>query len=160
MVKLWEARKVGHPQAFNSPIELWNKAVEYFEWCEVSKLECEKVFCSQGVITTANEPKTRAMTIQGLCLFLNISTKTYYNYKERDEYSEVVEAIADIIYEHKFTGAAAGIFSANIITRDLGLKDRQETEITGESITPWSMIIAGTDDPKEASEAYMQMIKE
>lgn len=44
------------------------------------------------------------------------------------EFSSVIRAINSIMYANKFEGAAVGAFNANIISRDLGLADRQQIE--------------------------------
>jgi hypothetical protein len=71
----------------------------------------------------------RAMTIAGLCIFLDIAKRTWDGYREREDFLPVVEQIEAIIREQKFVGAAADLLNANIIARDLGLADR--TEMTG-----------------------------
>ncbi len=52
------------------------------------------------------------------------------------EFSDIIRAINDEIYNDKFNGAVAGIYQHNIIARDLGLVEKSETDITtkGESI--------------------------
>ena len=142
---LWSKRSVGKPPKFTSPEEMWFRAVEYFEWCEKNNLEEAKVFCFQGQIVKDGASKMRAMTQAGLCAFLNIGTSTWHDYCKKTEYSEVTKAITDIMYEQKFTGAAAGLLSSNIIARDLGLTDKQEVAFAGGDITPWSSI-EGSDE--------------
>ena len=70
----------------------------------------------------------RAMTYEGLQLYLNISHGTWVNYSQNDDYLTVTHAIKKIIYEQKFTGAAATLLNPNIIARDLGLKDEQKID--------------------------------
>ncbi len=138
--KLWERRSVGKPPSFKSPEEMWDRAVEYFEWCEINSIEADKVFCFQGEVIHGGEKKMRAMTQHGLCCFLNISVATWHNYKAKDEYLEVTGQIEEIMYEQKFSGAAAGVLSSNIIARDLGLTDKHEVTSVGGETTPWSSI--------------------
>ena len=49
----------------------------------------------------------------------------------------VIDDIEKIIYRQKFEGAAAGLLNANIIARDLGLRDKQDVDHTsnGESLS-------------------------
>lgn len=76
-------------------------------------------------------PKPRAMTIQGLCLFIGISRETWSQYrKQNHDFSDIVADAEDIIRTQKFEGAAANLFNPNIIARDLGLAERQQTEAT------------------------------
>jgi hypothetical protein len=45
------------------------------------------------------------------------------------EFSDVITHIEEIIKTQKFTYAAVNMFNANIIARDLGIKDNKEIEI-------------------------------
>lgn len=74
-------------------------------------------------------PKMRAMTIDGLCLFLDIDPQTWANYKAKEDFFGIVSKVERVIRDQKFTGAAADLLNPNIIARDLGLRDGQE--ITG-----------------------------
>ncbi len=130
--KYWQMRSKDGTEPKYKPDELWEKAVEYFEWIESNPLKEEQLFAYQGQIITGNTTKMRAMTHQGLQLFLDISHVTWLNYKKKKDYITITDAIQKIIYEQKFTGAAATLLNPNIIARDLGLKDEQkiDTEIT------------------------------
>ena len=85
----------------------------------------------------AKVPKMRAMTLEGLCIFLDIDRKTFDNYCAKDDFFPITSHIRDIIYEQKFTGAAANLLNGNIIARDLGLKEK--TELTGKDGKPVSV---------------------
>ncbi len=145
MANLWEKRSVGQPPSFSNPEDMWSKALEYFKWCEDNALDEGKVFCFQGEVVKASVSKMRAMTQAGLCAFLNISTSSWHNYKAKEEYLEVAGMIEEVMYEQKFTGAAAGLLSSNIIARDLGLADKQEIVANGDN-SPWSAIKAKVDE--------------
>lgn len=130
--KLWKVRKLGKPPAFKSPEEMWERAQEYFEWCDEHNLNETKLFSYQGVVSSGEAPLMRAMTQAGLCAFLNIGTSTWHDYKtKKSEYSEVTAAIEQVMYEQKFAGASAGLLNANIIARDLGLADNTNTTLSG-----------------------------
>lgn len=145
-MKIWERIKVGQPPCFNSPAEMWTRALEYFNDCNNDKSICEaKAFAFQGVVTIESLPKMRAMSVHGLCAYLNISVATWYNYKAKTEYLEVTDTIEQVMYEQKFTGASAGVLNANIIARDLGLADKQEITHGGD-VTPWASVKAGVDE--------------
>jgi hypothetical protein len=90
-----------------------------------------KLFAYQGEISEGVAPKMRAMTIDGLCLFLDIGVQTWHDYKVRDGFSEVTSRAESVIRSQKFAGAAADLLNANIIARDLGLKDASSQEHTG-----------------------------
>ena len=129
-VNLWDNVRVGAPSTFKSPEHMWEKALGYFQWCEDNKLDETKLFSSQGRVLDGKVPHMRAMTQAGLCTFLNIGVSTWHDYKNKEQFSEVTKTIESIIYEQKFSGAAAGMLNANIIARDLGLTEKTETDVT------------------------------
>ena len=53
---------------------------------------------------------------------------------DEKDFSSVITRIEQTIYAQKFEGAAVGSFNANIIARDLGLKDK--SELTGKDGAP------------------------
>lgn len=122
--------RVGRPSKFDSPEDMWEKCICYFEWCDKNSLNEAKVFNNQGEIVTANVAHIRAMTIAGLCVYLNIGETTWKDYRQKTEFSSVTSTVEQIIYEQKFSGAAAGLLNSNIIARDLGLSDKVENENT------------------------------
>lgn len=127
--KFWLARSShGRNPKFGSPDELWAACLEYFEWVEKNPLKEEKVFCFQGQITRTSVKKMRAMTISGLCLFLDIDETTWRDYRSKDGFSPVTTRAEKIIYDQKFSGAAADLLNANIIARDLGLAEKRQVE--------------------------------
>lgn len=129
--QFWKARSShGRAPIFASPDELWEAASEYFEWVEKNPLWEDKVTSFQGVNTHEPVAKMRAMTIMGLCIFLDISDETWANYRERDGFVGVTTRIDRIIRTQKFEGASADLLNPNIIARDLGLADKQETSGT------------------------------
>ncbi len=150
---LWEIVKSrgGRPRIFNDPVELWDSAADYFQWCEENQLSELKPFAYQGCITDAIVPKMRAYTLAGLWLHSGLSKSSWYDYKAKPEYSEVCAQIEAIIYEQKFTGAAADLLNPAIIARDLGLADK--TEITGAN--GGAVQIEHTVDPAKLSDSTL-----
>ncbi len=120
------------------PDELWDVALEYFQWVQDNPL-WESVLVAKGIVMnkgTENEntvystqlPKMRAMTIQSFTLFADICEKTFANYRNNTDFVQVITRIEKIIYDQKFTGAAATLLNPNIIARDLGLRDDQKVD--------------------------------
>lgn len=142
--KFWEARAShGRPGIFADDQELWSSCVEYFDWCHDNPLEEAIVY--QGQLNEQQvKPHMRAMTLDGLCIFLGIARKTWQNYRERDDFLQVTETVEQVIRTQKFEGAAAGLLNPNIIARDLKLADPQEVTHR-EDLTPWSEIETGED---------------
>ncbi len=124
--RLWEARSSAGPKPkFAGPDELWAACVEYFVWVEQNPLM--EGIAYQGKVSKNGLPKMRAMTIVGLCVFLDIEERTWRLWRdERSDLLPIVTRVEAIIYEQKFAGASAGLLNPNIIARDLGLADKQE----------------------------------
>ena len=124
---LWKRRR-GAPLKFEKPDKLWKAAEEYFDWCHTNPLREEKLFAYEGSVTRDHISKMRAMTERGLCLFIGIDPTTWYDYCKRDEFKFVCEQIKCVIWEQKFTAAAADLMNANIIGKELGLVERKSVE--------------------------------
>lgn len=154
--QFWKARsKHGKDKLFETPESLWDAACEYFQWCEDNPLYEAKIFSFQGVQTMEQLPKMRAMTLSGLCLFLKCNESYFRSFKiqEREnkaDYITVIEDIENTIYNQKFSGAAADLLNANIISRELGLADKKETDITLKegSISPEKWLIQNSEPIK------------
>jgi hypothetical protein len=112
-----------------TPDELLDKANEYAKWCEANPLMEHKAF---GNGTVVQLPHMRAMTIQGFCLFANMSVSTWQEYEKDEAYSSIITHVRGIFFSQKFEGAAADMLNANIIARELGLADTQNTNHSGE----------------------------
>ena len=134
--RFWEARSThGRNPIFKGKEELWEASLEYFQWVEENPLWEDKPVHYQGAMITNAVAKMRAMTLEGLWLFLDISTQTWYDYKEKQDFIEVISKIENVIESQKFVGAAADLLNANIIARDLGLKDESKREVDVKGIT-------------------------
>lgn len=129
--QFWKLRsKHGRDAIFTEPEKLWESACEYFKWCEDTPLN--EIDYRGKDATKVTLPKMRAFTIHGLCRFLHVNTKYFNDFKKTcsPDFSEVLTRVMEIIYEQKFTGAAAGFLNPNIIARDLGLKDQSEINLS------------------------------
>lgn len=120
--------KDGREKEF-SPERLAEEANNYFEWCEQNPLEREEIVKYRDNHTKDTTQIMRAFTISGLCNFLDITEKTFWNYDKEKEYLHITTRIKSIIRTQKFEGAAAGLLQPMIIARDLGLKDQKELDV-------------------------------
>ena len=140
--QFWKARATsGRGKIFSTPEALFNAACEYFQWVEDNPLE--KAIIYQGVVT-GYEELMRAMTISGLCIFLDVNTNYFTDFKDNlpsgeKEFSRVINKIYEIIKTQKFEGASAGLLNPNIIARDLGLTDKKE--VNGDILNPLTEVI-------------------
>jgi hypothetical protein len=152
--RFWEARTtVGRPRLFADPNDLWLACLEYFKWVEDNPLWEAKAFAFQGVVTVKDMPKMRAMTIGGLCLFLDVSEQVWRDWRGQTDFVAVVTRAEAFIRNQKFTGAAADLLNANIIARDLGLADKQE--LTGKDGGPQHHKVDHNISPQQA---YQDML--
>ena len=122
----WQFRNKHGRDYKYAPETLWEEAQAYFQWVEDNPLWEQKGFAFQGIVTKENFPKMRAMTVMAFQLFADITPQTWKNYKETDDFIEVTTRIENHIKSQKFEGAGADLLNANIIARDLGLKDKKD----------------------------------
>ena len=141
--QFWKARtKHGRDKLFASHEALWEACQEYFQWVEDNPLYENKVGFFQGVAVQEPVAKMRAMTIGGLCIFLDITEQTWFAWRKDEDFSEVVTRVESIIRAQKFEGASADLLNPNIIARDLGLSDKVEQDLTtgGQPINSWTVL--------------------
>jgi hypothetical protein len=138
--RFWEARSSAGPKPrFADGDTLWAACVEYFQWVEDNPLWEDHIVTFQGVAKHEPMAKMRAMTITGLCLFLDVELTTWKTWKSsRPDLSHVVTRAEAVIYAQKFSGAAAELLNPNIIARDLGLSDK--SELTGKDGGPVEVV--------------------
>ena len=117
----------GRKPIFKKPEDLFDACTQYFKACDDNPLQEEKVFAYKGFIEKENVSKMRAMTIQGLCIFIGINRDTWSEYRKKDNgFSVICSTVEEIMYNQKLTGASADLLNASIIARHLGLKDHQD----------------------------------
>lgn len=126
----WKQRysSAGRPRAFKTAKQLWEAACAYFE--ATDKRKWIKTEFNGKDATECHIPIETPYTISGFCIFIGRSRNWWNEIKKNEnldpEYLEVLARIEDIMFTQKFEGAAVGAFTANIISRDLGLLDRSE----------------------------------
>lgn len=129
--QFWKKRaKHGRDKLFSSADALWEACQEYFEWVEDNPLWEMKVTQYQGSPVSMEAPKMRAMTLEGLYLFLDIDGETWRSWRSDDDFSGITGKVERVIYNQKLTGAAADLLNSNIIARELGLSDKSTQEHT------------------------------
>ena len=125
--RFWEARSShGRTPIFKTPDDMWSACLEYFEWVEDNPLYEAKPFAYQGAVVQEPVAKMRAMSIMGICNFLDIAMSTWQEYRANKDFSAVVLRAEQAMRQQKFEGASADLLNPNIIARDLGLADKHE----------------------------------
>ena len=135
----WKKRfKSGRKRKFDEPKQLWEEFIQYAEWVQSTPWMKSEVLKGGDLAGKIIEvPVSRPLTIEGLCLFLDIDFQTFENYGEKEGYEdffEVVTRIRKAIRDFKLEGAIVGAFNSNIISRDLGLMDKQDITSDGKVI--------------------------
>lgn len=143
--QFWKIRsKHGRDKIFATPEILENAAIEYFEWVDSTPLLEDTAFHFQGTVVHDNIEKKRPYTIHALCLYLGVDSKFFSQFEkgllEKDDkiskdFYAVCTRIRETIYNQKFEGASSGFFNANIIARDLHLRDNTDVTTDGKEIT-------------------------
>jgi hypothetical protein len=152
--EFWKHRSShGRKPIFANADQLEAACDEYFEWVEANPLYEAQAFAYQGTVTVHELSKMRAMTLAGLCIFLDIDRATWADYAAREDFFLVTTRVDDIIRTQKFAGAAAGLLNANIIARDLGLADK--SELTGKDGGPVEMANITHRDRAKAAAAIL-----
>jgi len=138
--QFWKLRsKHGRDLLFSTPDLLWEAAVQYFEATDARKW-IKKDWVGKDAKEVVRETET-PYTLSGLCLYLNANRGYWSEFKQTAAaktkgFPEIIHAIEEIIYTQKFEGASVGAFNANIIARDLGLKEQTDITSNGKDLHP------------------------
>lgn len=131
----WNLRaKHGRDKLFASADLLWEAACEYFTYTDENPLKESQAFAYQGSVELQELPRMRAYSMPALCLYLGCSDSYFRAFKstakEGDEdFLTVIARIEQVMFTQKFQGASAGLLNANIISREIGLVDRQSIDV-------------------------------
>lgn len=144
---LWKTRSShGRSPKFDDPNSLYEAALEYFDWVVDNPLWENKATQYQGAAVDVPVKKMRAMTISGLCIFLDISRQNWSEYRQKNDFSDICNKVEEIIYDYKLTGAAADLLNPSIIAREIGLADKKElTGANGGPIEHSAITFVGID---------------
>lgn len=115
-------RGSGH-MVFPTPEALWSSAVQYFQWVEDNPLVEEKVFFNKDGAHREDITHPRPMTLKAMWVHMNIGKASWYDYRAKEDYANVCEEIDSIIYEQKFSYAAADMMNAQLIGKELGIAE-------------------------------------
>lgn len=126
----WKARSThGRTPIYSDPEDLRDACYQYFQWVETNPLFETKPMIANGEIQDAHIPKMRAMTISSISRFVGMTLETWTKYKVKEGFSDIVKEAEEIVRDQKLIGAAAGFLNANIIARELGLKDSSAVDV-------------------------------
>ena len=134
----WRFGNPGRPKIFATPDELWDKAIEYFDWANANPWKKhEAVKAGDHFGENVSVPIERPLSYEGFCLFADISRQTLENYCKEDGYEEYFDTalkIKMIIDTQQLEGAMVGAFNPLVTMRKLGMTDKYDFSSGGKPI--------------------------
>ena len=98
----------GRPPIFKEPREIYDKFVSYIEYCHANK---------------------RFPNIAGLCVYLDISRETYYEYKNnKEEFNDTFKKIENILEDEVFHCHLSPPERIFYLTNKFNYVDKQEID--------------------------------
>lgn len=110
----WKLRARSGPKfIYDNPDDLW--------------ADCQSYFGMRSTLTWNDQ--IVPFTLASLCIYLDISERVWRDWrKDRKDLIPVITRVDAIIRDQKLTGAMVGAYNGNIVARDLGLAEKQETK--------------------------------
>lgn len=130
-----------------TPKELIEKAVEYFNIADGRRWE-KPIYVGRDGRLEHLQLKV-PFSIESFCVHANISKNVFNDYADRinrvkpttkegkktaKEYKIACDWIKNVIFSQNYEGGAIGVFNHNLVSRKLGLIDKQDVTSQGESI--------------------------
>ena len=115
---------------------------DYFKWVKDNPLTDYDRQTNKEVF------RKRPLTVQGLCVHLQIHSKTFYSWENGndDDYRAICAYARDVIENNQLEGAAAGIYVHSIVALKLGLANKHE--FTGDiKVTEMKYIVPENPEP-------------
>jgi len=136
--RFWQVRSThGRTPKFENAEKLEDAVSQYFEWNESNPLYKDQLVTFQGSATHEPVAQMRAMTLDGLCMFIGVTRAAWSEWRQnRSDLLDVMAWAESVIYRQKFEGASADLLNPNIIARDLGLADRKDHTSTDGTMSP------------------------
>lgn len=101
-----------------------------YDTAEALEADCAEYFAKRSQVVWNEQPLP--FTQASLCIFLGITQDTWIRWrKDREDLSEVITRVDEIIRDNKLSGAYVGAYNSNIVARDLKLADKQDVEVNG-----------------------------
>lgn len=123
----------GRPLKY-TPKRLQEKFVEYVKWCKDNPIVIGTEIKNTSVEgikygATTEERKPRLVSIGGFLVYIGATRRWWGELDDsKQDYSAVKDLIREFCESYQKEMAAAGIFNGNIISRLLGLVDKQQQE--------------------------------
>lgn len=129
--KALKLHAAGKGKKIKNPDGMWDIACEYFQETDEVHIVTEDVFKSGDLAGIKYKIEhRRPYSWAGFNRFVfsrgivtDVDDYRFNSDNAYSDYAEVMRRIAKVMYEQKFDGASSGVFSANIIARDLQLQE-------------------------------------
>lgn len=127
---------MGKPKYIETPEALWDLFQSYI--ANIETLTYEVVHPKLGVTQLSVKAP---VTMEGFKTFGHNNGVTIKHYIDNpdnayDNYRTIITRIKDYIFQYNFNRAAVGIYKENLIARQLGIADKQETTIKEQPLFP------------------------
>ena len=131
--QFWKLRnKHGRSKRFASPEQLWEAACEYFAYCDRTPWKAIKNKTKGEIKEKEESPTQRPYSLTGLMAYLDVSKSFWNDFKKgsHEDFSVVITRIENVIRTQQLEGAIVGAFNPNIVSRIIGLSDKQKVTHT------------------------------
>lgn len=122
---------LGRPLKY-TPEQLAEKFAEYVDWCKSNPIVVRsRVTYANGNYAENSEEKPRLISVEGFQLWIGVSERWWAEIdesKKGDTFSKVKSEIKKYCENYQKEMASSGLFKENIISRLLGLADRQKVD--------------------------------
>ena len=125
----WKLRsKHGRDRIIKDHKKLEEAADQYFQWCIDNPIIKTDYRVAAGEIVIVNIPMPQPFQKCELARFCGLAQwRNIENLKKvSEDFKQVITCIEGTIRSQKFKYAAVGMFNANIIAQDLGLKNEKD----------------------------------
>ena len=122
----------GRSKRFASPEQLWEAACEYFAYCDRTPWKVIKNKTKGEIKEKEESPTQRPYSLTGLMAYLDVSKSFWNDFKKgsHEDFSVVITRIENVIRTQQLEGAIVGSFNPNIVSRIIGLSDKQKVTHT------------------------------
>lgn len=128
--ELWEIhRKFPGQRVFQTPEDMWDKAVEYFEWVKARAVATEITVDKKTGEKTEISHAPVVFHLSSFFAFVGMTRRTFLDYEQRPGFEDVTAHIREVIRTNQFDGAAVNLYNAGLIAKEIGLADRVEATV-------------------------------
>jgi hypothetical protein len=125
---------MGLHKNIKTPEELWELFIEFVKWIEKNPIIEKVVHSKTGAIIDLDKQRPLTWSRFDTWVMDKGIIQDLEDYRQNtdgryEEFKGITSRIRKVMYANKFEGASVNIFNANIIARDLGLKDHTVNDI-------------------------------